>query len=144
MNSILSLYQAIAEKELMAIQMQSSPSGLYEPIRYVLGIGGKRIRPALCMAACHFFSGKGQKALMAATGIEVFHNFTLLHDDIMDNAPIRRNKPTVHEKWNANTAILSGDAMMIKASQLMLDVPTHCLVDVQKLFLQTALEVCEG
>ncbi len=121
-----------------------APLNLYEPIDYVLALGGKRLRPALCMAACHFFKGDGTPANSAAMGLEMFHNFTLLHDDIMDGATIRRNQPTVHTKWNDNTAILSGDAMMILANQLMLNVPDAVLKPVQQLFLKTALEVCEG
>ena len=142
--NVIPHYQKIVDAELGRLSLSQKPNGLYEPIRYVLGIGGKRLRPALCLAFCHFYAGSGALALNAALGLEVFHNFTLLHDDIMDNAPIRRNLPTVHEKWNANTAILSGDAMMIAASKLMLEVPDNCLVNVQKDFLQTALEVCEG
>jgi geranylgeranyl diphosphate synthase, type II len=142
--NLLAHYQDVAEKALNNLDFNGEPKGLYEPFKYVIGIGGKRIRPALCLAACHYFSGNGQAALNAAMGIEVFHNFTLLHDDFMDNAPIRRNQPTVHVKWSPNTAILSGDAMMVVASEMMLDVPAHCLVEVQKIFLQTAREVCEG
>ncbi|MFT3741008.1 MAG: polyprenyl synthetase family protein [Breznakibacter sp.] len=142
--NVISNYQKIIEDELNKLRFSRDPHRLYDPIRYVLRIGGKRIRPALCMAFCHFFAGKGDDALSAALGLEVFHNFTLLHDDIMDNAPIRRNVATVHEKWDANTAILSGDAMMIVASKMMLNVPGSCLVQVHKSFLQTGLEVCEG
>lgn len=120
------------------------PRRLYEPVEYVLGLGGKRLRPALCMASCHLFAGDGNQASSAALGLEMFHNFTLLHDDIMDGASKRRNQPTVHVKWNDNTAILSGDAMMILSNQLMLNVPDTVLKPVQELFLQTALEVCEG
>jgi len=137
-------YQIIAEQEISKFAIKSDPSGLYDPIKYVLGIGGKRIRPALCMATCHYYSETGYLSLNAAIGFEVFHNFTLLHDDIMDNAIIRRNKPTVHQHWNVNTAILSGDAMMILASQLMLKVPDNSLRQIQELYLKTGLEVCEG
>lgn len=143
MNTI-SGFRDMAELELSRLNLTQEPADLYAPISYVLNIGGKRIRPALCLAGCHFFSGDANLAMQAALGLEVFHNFTLLHDDIMDNAPIRRGNPTVHEKWGVNGAILSGDAMMIKASQLMLQVPHHCLKEVQEVFLQTALEVCEG
>jgi geranylgeranyl diphosphate synthase type II len=143
MDTIIN-YQVIVEEKLGELSLSESPKGLYDPIRYVLGLGGKRLRPAVCMAVCHFYSGNGFTALNAALGLEVFHNFTLLHDDIMDNSPIRRNRATVHKKWDNNTAILSGDAMMIVASRLMLDVPDRCLSEVQQLYLQTALEVCEG
>jgi geranylgeranyl diphosphate synthase, type II len=137
-------YQQLIDLELAQLAYNNEPAGLYDPIKYVLGIGGKRIRPAVCMAVCHFFSGSGQASLNAALGLEIFHNFTLLHDDIMDHAVMRRNVPTVHVKWNPNTAILSGDAMMVLASELMLDVPEGCLVNVQRLFLRTARQVCEG
>jgi geranylgeranyl diphosphate synthase, type II len=141
---LISDYQNIVEEKIKDLQLVKSPRALYEPIEYILELGGKRIRPALCLAACHYFSGSHNSAMQAALGLEMFHNFTLLHDDIMDQSSIRRNQPTVHKKWNANTAILSGDAMMIKASQLMLQVPANVLTEIQELFLKTALEVCEG
>lgn len=142
--AVISGYQSIINEQIKQLNIVKTPPGLYEPIEYILSLGGKRIRPALCLAACHFFSGNFQSALNAAIGLEIFHNFTLLHDDIMDHSSMRRNKPTVHIKWNSNTAILSGDAMMIKASQLMLEVPSKVLKEVQDIFLQTSLEVCEG
>jgi geranylgeranyl diphosphate synthase, type II len=142
--NMIAHYQDVVERKLGQMALNPKPNGLYDPIRYILGLGGKRIRPAVCMAMCHFFGGSDNDSLGAALGLEVFHNFTLLHDDIMDNAPIRRNQPTVHEKWNRNTAILSGDAMMIVASKLMLDVPSHVIRQVQDIYLKTALEVCEG
>ena len=141
---VFSKYQEIIDKEILGLQLIKAPKQLYEPIEYILKLGGKRIRPAMCIASCNYFSGNYSPAIQAALGLELFHNFTLLHDDIMDNAPIRRNKSTVHEKWNPNTAILSGDAMMVKASQMILDVPEIVLKDVQHIFYDTALEVCEG
>lgn len=120
------------------------PAGLYAPVKYILSIGGKRIRPVLALMACELFGGDIQKAVLPAIGLEVFHNFTLLHDDIMDKSKMRRNKPTVHVKWNENTAILSGDAMQIMAYQLIAACNFDKLSDVLQTFNQTALEVCEG
>lgn len=140
----LELYSSKIYNALQELDIKGSPYELYEPIEYVLSIGGKRIRPALVLMGCDLFNGDTDKALPPALGIEVFHNFTLLHDDIMDNAPIRRSKPTVHEKWNINTAILSGDAMFVKAYQLVAQVGEDILRPVLGLFSKTALEVCEG
>ena len=120
------------------------PENLYVPIKYILDLGGKRLRPILTLMTCDLFGGDSKKALDAALAIEVFHNFTLIHDDIMDNAPIRRGKITVHEKWDSNTAILSGDAMMIMASQLLETYESSLFKPLVQLFNKTALEVCEG
>ncbi len=136
--------QSIVEKELSAQQFVEQPEGLYLPIEYVLGIGGKRIRPTLCLAGCYLFNDEIKPAINPALGLEIFHNFTLLHDDVMDNADVRRNQPTVHIKWDPNTAILSGDAMLIKAYQYVANLSTDFLPSVLALFNQTALEVCEG
>ncbi|MEE9348565.1 MAG: polyprenyl synthetase family protein [Flavobacteriaceae bacterium] len=119
------------------------PKNLYEPIHYILQIGGKRLRPILTLVSAHFFNGDYKKALPAALAIEVFHNFTLVHDDIMDEAPIRRGKTTVHKKWNLNTGILSGDAMMLHTNQLM-EAYDDEFKELMVLFNKTALEVCEG
>lgn len=124
--------------------IHGTPEQLYVPIRYTLDNGGKRIRPLMTLMGCELFKGNYEDSIYAATGLEIFHNFTLLHDDIMDNAPIRRGKPTVHEKWDDNTAILSGDAMFAIALEYMLQTPDHCLKSVLKLFNKTVLEVCEG
>lgn len=119
---------------------QQLPTGnLYAPMAYLMGLPAKRVRPLLVLMACELFGGKAEDALDEALGIELFHNFTLMHDDIMDQAPLRRGQPTVHEKWNVNTAILSGDAMLVKAYQLMGKRP-----DVTAIFSKHALEVCEG
>ncbi|MBN2166589.1 MAG: polyprenyl synthetase family protein [Marinilabiliaceae bacterium] len=142
--SFISEFQSITENQINKLNLIKTPKGLYEPIEYILQLGGKRIRPALCMAACYYFSGNYEPSIEAALGIEMFHNFTLLHDDIMDHSSIRRGKPTVHKKWNENTAILSGDAMMVKACQLMLNVPSEVMKEIQSVFYQTSLEVCEG
>ena len=136
--------QQQVEKELANIQWITEPTGLYSPIDYVLSLGGKRIRPVLTLLACKLFSGNEQPAMTAALAIEVFHNFTLLHDDVMDRADTRRGKPTVHKKWNDNTAILSGDAMLIKAYQFMQQAPADKLPALLDLFSKTAIEVCEG
>lgn len=132
------------ETTIKAIDWKIEPHNLYAPIEYTLESGGKRIRPTLLLAAFEMFSGKAQGAENAALAIEVFHNFTLLHDDLMDNSPVRRNRPTVHKKWNANTAILSGDAMMIKAYEFLAKIPHKYWQEVFPVFTQTALEVCEG
>lgn len=137
-------FQKIIEQHIEKEPFVAEPEGLYSPIEYVMGLGGKRIRPTLCLAGCYLFNEDYSKALDAGLGLEVFHNFTLLHDDVMDNADVRRNHPTVHIKWNANTAILSGDAMLIKAYQLMARSEAAILKPVIDLFSQTAMEVCEG
>ena len=120
------------------------PAGLYEPIAYTLNLGGKRIRPLLVLLACDLFGGDVEDALPAAIGIELFHNFTLLHDDIMDNAPIRRGKETVFKRWNTATAILSGDTMFILACQYLARTKGDKLPEILRIFNKTALEVCEG
>ncbi|MGG7665994.1 polyprenyl synthetase family protein [Dyadobacter sp. BHUBP1] len=121
-----------------------APEELYEPITYIMSLGGKRFRPLLTLLAASIFDTDIEKALKPAMAVEVFHNFTLMHDDIMDRAPLRRGMPTVHEKWNANTAILSGDVMLIRAYDLLLDVAPNKLRAVLSRFNQTAAEVCEG
>ena len=120
------------------------PKELYEPIRYILGLGGKRLRPLFTLLSYNLFSEDISKALKPALAVEVFHNFTLMHDDIMDNAPIRRGKPTVHQKWNANAAILSGDVMLVRAYDFLLDIEPGLLMPVIKKFNDCASEVCEG
>ncbi|MDB5031201.1 polyprenyl synthetase family protein [Mucilaginibacter sp.] len=120
------------------------PAELYEPISYILKMGGKRMRPALLLMACDLFGGDVEKALPPALAIEVFHNFTLMHDDIMDNAPLRRGKATVHERWNQNAAILSGDVMLIEGYKLMMQVEDRLLRVILDIFNKTAVGVCEG
>ncbi len=136
--------QGIVEQVLKEEKWDINPHGLYDPIAYVLGLGGKRIRPVLLLMSTNLFTEDIEEGINPSIGIEVFHNFTLLHDDIMDKAPVRRKKPTVHIKWNENTAILSGDAMLIKAYQYMSDLPEKKLAKCLEVFSQTALEVCEG
>ncbi|MDR3267339.1 MAG: polyprenyl synthetase family protein [Tannerella sp.] len=132
------------ETEISKIYFTEQPRSLFEPIEYTLSIGGKRIRPALTLMSCNICMEEVEPAVKAALGLEVFHNFTLLHDDLMDEADKRRNKPTVHIKWNNNTAILSGDAMLIAAYQLIGETPSLYLKKILDLFSQTALEICCG
>lgn len=144
---MLSLSQCIeiSEKEIeKLIKSENEPKELYEPISYILSLGGKRIRPAMVLMACNMFSESVEDAIPSALAVEVFHNFTLVHDDIMDNAPIRRGKQTIHEKWDSNTAILSGDAMQIIAYKILCNSNKDNLGELLKVFNQTAIEVCEG
>ncbi|WP_339612046.1 polyprenyl synthetase family protein, partial [uncultured Planktosalinus sp.] len=129
---------------LSASIQKEEPKNLYEPISYILSLGGKRLRPALTLMTCELFNSSYKKALNAALAVELFHNFSLIHDDIMDNAPLRRGKSTVHEKWDINTGILSGDAMLILAYQLFENYKPETFQKLAKLFSKTAIEVCEG
>lgn len=126
------------------LQLNKNPKELYEPVEYILKLGGKRLRPVLTLFSAEVFGSTSQEALNAAIAIEMFHNFSLIHDDIMDDAPLRRGMQTVHEKWNINTGILSGDAMLILAYQYFENYPPHVFKELAKLFSKTALEVCEG
>ena len=135
---------AMIEHALQHMALPARPEGLYAPITYTLEKGGKRIRPLMLLRACDLLGGDPRAALPAATATEVFHNFTLLHDDIMDNAPTRRGKPTVHVRWSPSTAILSGDAMLIQAYRLLMQSPAATLPAVTEVFNTMALEVCEG
>lgn len=143
MHTLEGLQYTIKE-HIDKLNFNSQPSELYDPINYILELGGKRLRPALCLLACDMFGGDIQHALNPALGIEIFHNFTLLHDDIMDEAPIRRGKPTVHIKWNPNVAILSGDTMMALAYEYIMKAPKDSIQEVFSVFNKTAIEVCEG
>ena len=134
----------IIEAELKKYLAQFEHHGLYEPISYLLNIGGKRIRPIILLDSVSLFGGDRNAAMPLALAVEVFHNFTLMHDDIMDNSSLRRGKPTVHEKWNVNNAILSGDAMMIQAYQLIEKVPVEFQPAIYKAFNKMALWLCEG
>ena len=120
------------------------PEGLYEPIQYAMSLGGKRIRPVLMMMAYNLYRDDVDSILSQAAGIETYHNYTLMHDDLMDNAELRRGKPTVYKKWGANTAVLSGDAMQVLAYRLMTGTGGRYVPAVMKLFTQTAIQVCEG
>lgn len=143
---IFSLEKAhqLVQKELQQLDLKGSPKELYKPISYILDLGGKRLRPVLTLYAFYIFSDELKKALKPALAVEVFHNFTLMHDDIMDKAPLRRGKPTVHEKWDTNVAILSGDAMLVKAYELLQTIDLEVFPKVFERFNKTALEVCEG
>ena len=137
-------YQEFVLDYLKAQHCLREPKNLYEPIHYILELGGKRMRPVLTLMSAEIFNENYAKALPAALAVEVFHNFSLVHDDIMDDAPLRRGNITVHEKWNINTGILSGDAMLILAYQYFEHYEPVVFRDLAKLFSKTALEVCEG
>lgn len=132
------------EQEIASLHFDYPPKTLYDPIEYILSLGGKRIRPALALMACNIYNDNIENVIKPALGMEVFHNFTLLHDDLMDKADKRRKKPTVHKVWNENTAILSGDAMLIVAYQLVSQTEEKHLKPILDLFTQTALEICGG
>ncbi|OXA77949.1 geranylgeranyl diphosphate synthase, type II [Flavobacterium aquidurense] len=140
----ISQYQEFFISYLENQSIDKEPKNLYEPISYILGLGGKRMRPVLTLMAAEVFDADYKIALPAAMAVEVFHNFSLVHDDIMDDAPLRRGQVTVHEKWNINTGILSGDAMLILAYQYFEQYEPTVFRDLAKLFSKTALEVCEG
>jgi len=140
----ISDYQDLISKHFESLNYQKEPRNLYEPIRYIIALGGKKLRPVLTLMATEVFDVDYKKALAAATAVEVFHNFSLIHDDIMDDAPLRRGNETVHQKWNINTGILSGDAMLILAYQYFEDYNPTIFRELAKLFSKTALQVCEG
>lgn len=137
-------YQKTFLSYLEDFAVTKEPKNLYEPINYILKLGGKRLRPVLTLMTTEIFGGDTKLAMNAALSVEVFHNFSLIHDDIMDAAPLRRGQETVHEKWNLNTGILSGDAMLILAYQLFENYEAETFRALAKLFSKTALEVCEG
>ena len=143
MQNIL-FYQSAFTDYLKDYSSPKQPENLYSPIHYILQLGGKRLRPVLTLMTAEIFGTDYQKALDAALSVEVFHNFSLVHDDIMDDAPLRRGQQTVHEKWDLNTGILSGDAMLIMAYQLFENYKPTTFQALAKLFSKTALEVCEG
>jgi geranylgeranyl diphosphate synthase type II len=140
----ISHYQELISEYFSELHLAKEPKNLYEPIEYILALGGKRMRPILTLMATEVFDVDCKKAIPAATAIEVFHNFSLVHDDIMDDAPLRRGNETVHEKWDVNTGILSGDAMLILAYQHFEEYQPKIFRALAKLFSKTALEVCEG
>jgi geranylgeranyl diphosphate synthase, type II len=137
-NNFLSALEEYRKK------LNGIPKELYEPQSYILSLGGKRMRPLMVLMGCELFGQPAKKAINAALAIEVFHNFSLIHDDIMDNAPLRRGKLTVHEKWNSNIAILSGDAMLVEAYKLIADYDAILIKKLLPVFNKTAVEVCEG
>ena len=144
MKTTINEIQKIIEKQIDNINFKKAPNELYGPIAYTLKLGGKRLRPALCLMGCDMFGGNINEALQPALGIELFHNFTLLHDDIMDKAPLRRGKETVYNKWNTNTAILAGDTMMAIAYDFIMKAPEVVRTKIFSIFNKTAIEVCEG
>ena len=138
-------YLSLIEAQIAELNLPKAPAGLYEPISYTLAGGGKRLRPTLTLAACDAFCGEPRRALFQAMAVEMFHNFTLLHDDVMDRADMRRGRPTVHVKWDDRTAILSGDAMLTLASMLLShDAPADRLPQLMRVFNRTAMEIYEG
>jgi geranylgeranyl diphosphate synthase type II len=140
----LESYLKLIEAEIKKQKFGKHPASLYEPIRYLMSLGGKRLRPMLTLLSYSLFKNDVKRIVPIAVAVEAFHNFTLMHDDIMDKAPLRRGKPTVHEKWNVNTAILSGDVMLVKVYDMLLEIETTQLKTVLKKFNRTASEVCEG
>lgn len=141
----VSALQSLFSKYLTENEFENKPEGLYEPINYILSLGGKRIRPVLLLMGCNMFDDDIEKALPASYAVEIFHNFSLLHDDIMDEAPLRRGKPTVHVKYNQNTGILSGDVMLVYAYEFLLKLDAKVnVLEILKVFNQVAIEVCEG
>ncbi len=143
MNS-LEKYQNIVHRAIEEYKFRSQPDRLYEPMNYILNLGGKRIRPVMLLMTCDLFNGTLEEAVKPALAIEYFHNFSLMHDDIMDQAPLRRNKETVHIKYDQNTAILSGDTLFVKAFQMLEDLESDLFKPCSRLFSQTTLEVLEG
>lgn len=140
----IEFYQEIFKRHLETLDKAKQPQSLYKPIHYILALGGKRLRPVLTLMTAEVFGTPCEKALNAALAIEIFHNFSLIHDDIMDDAPLRRGHQTVHEKWDLNTGILSGDAMLILAYRCFESYEAETFKDLMTLFSETALEVCEG
>lgn len=143
MHTLESLQQQI-NKAISSLEFPVSPAELYEPIAYTLQLGGKHLRPLLLLASCDMFGGAVDDAINPAIAIELFHNFTLLHDDLMDQAPLRRGKPTVFKKWNATVAILAGDTLFALANRYMIKTKNEAIPTLLDLFNQTAIEVCEG
>jgi geranylgeranyl diphosphate synthase type II len=137
-------YNRMLEEGLKKVSLGSKPDTLYDPVKYILDIGGKRVRPALALMACSSFGSNPNIALKAALSIELFHNFTLIHDDIMDSANTRRGKETVHKKWGINSGVLSGDVMLIMAYQLLESYDLKTYLELNKLLNKTAKQVCEG
>lgn len=140
----MNYYLSLVEKEIKSQKFGKQPATLYEPIRYIMALGGKRLRPLLTLSAYSLYRDNVHEIVPYAAAVEAFHNFTLMHDDIMDKAPLRRGKQTVHKKWNVNTAILSGDVMLVKVYDMFLGLDGEKLKEVLKAFNTCAAEVCEG
>jgi geranylgeranyl diphosphate synthase type II len=143
-NEVFKQYLQAIEDTIKHLPFEGTPESLYEPLRYIMSIGGKRMRPMLVLLAHQLYRNDVDKALIPAVAVEVFHNFTLMHDDIMDKAPLRRGKPTVHQKWNDSTAILSGDVMIVKAYELFMSAGDPQMAAILESFNKVATEVCEG
>lgn len=137
-------YSELFLNYIKSFRLKETPVGLYEPINYLLKLGGKRLRPQLTLMATDIFGGNLKKSLPSALSVELFHNFTLIHDDIMDDAPLRRGQQTVHERWNINTGILAGDTMLVQAYQSLEAYPDELFGKLTRLLSQTAVQVCEG
>lgn len=144
MNDKISLFEKKISEAIGAVLHREEPGTLFAPVRYILSIGGKRVRPLLTLLAADMFGGDLEIALEPALAVEIFHNFSLLHDDLMDHADLRRGMPTVHRKWNVNSAILSGDAMMIESYRHVSEVPSHLLPQVLDVFSNMAMDICKG
>ena len=144
MNNKFKVYFDKIESEIQKQRFSGNPENLYDSLNYIISLGGKRIRPILALAANDMFSGNIDNAMPSALSVEIFHNFSLIHDDIMDKAPLRRGKPTVHIKWNSDTAILSGDLMLVKAYEIIAKSEIKHLARLLQVFNKTAAQVCEG
>ncbi len=140
----ISFYTTLFNEGLEGAKAAREPENLYDPVNYIMGLGGKRIRPSLALMSCHLFGSDPREAQGAALAVEMFHNFTLIHDDIMDRAELRRGKPTVHKKWDLNAGILSGDVLMILSYRQLEGYEPALYRELMKLFNKTAVEVCEG
>lgn len=134
----------VVDRALVNLSYNNESARLIDPVKYILSVGGKRLRPVMSLMSCNLFSDKIDDAILPAAGLEVFHNFTLVHDDIMDHSPMRRGFPSVHQKWNTNQAILSGDVMAFIANECFLQTPAECLSRVFRIFNKAAIEVCVG
>ncbi len=134
----------LVEKTLANLTYDTEVRSLFDPVRYILSVGGKRLRPVMALMACNLFTDNIENAVIPVTGLEIFHNYTLVHDDIMDQAQVRRNLPTVHIKWNLNQAVLSGDVMAFIANDCLLQSPAGMLQQVMRIFNKAAIEVCTG
>jgi len=144
MNQKITQFEQLIREAIGHVLQVEQPQTLFDPVRYILSIGGKRVRPLLTLLAADLFGRDPEEALAPALAVEIFHNFSLLHDDLMDQADLRRGMPTVHRKWNANSAILSGDAMMIESYRYVSQVPSRMLPEVLRIFSDMAMDICMG
>jgi geranylgeranyl diphosphate synthase type II len=144
MNKLYGEILARVEVEIKGIELPKTPTNLYDPIRYIMGLGGKRVRPVLTLLGNQLYKGNYEDAIHHAMAVEMFHNFTLVHDDVMDSADVRRGLPTVHKKWSSNIALLSGDGMLVAAYGLLQKSSPETFAKTAAIFTDTALQVCEG